>query len=144
MTPTIAPEEFPCPACGFLTFNEPPGSYDICKICGWEDDPVQLAHPRMQGGANRESLYEAQTKVVSKYPLTIQELDGVKRDPQWRLPTEEEAAVRADAPKSGHDYFEATATEEPGYYWRQNGDRKLFEHAMAQVSDAPPDEQDQL
>jgi len=24
------------------------------------------------------------------------------------------------------------------------GDRKLFEQAMAQVSDAPPDEQDQL
>jgi len=115
----MAPEEFPCPACGFLTFDEPPGSYNICKICGWEDDHVQLAHPRMQGGANRESLYEAQTKGLSKYPLVVQEVDGVKRDPQWRLPTDEEADVRASAPTSGYGYFEAAAMGEPDYYWRK-------------------------
>ena len=115
-------EGFPCPACGFLTFDEPPGSYNICTVCGWEDDHVQLAYPRMQGGANRESLYEAQTKVLSRYPLVVQEADGMKRDPQWRLPTHEEAAVRADAPTSGSDYFEAVAVEEPDYYWRKLSD----------------------
>ena len=116
-------ENFPCAACGFLTFDEPPGSYNICRICGWEDDHVQLAHPLMQGGANRESLREAQIKILNKYPLAVREINEVKRDPQWRPPTNEEAAVRADAPANGLSYFEATAAEEPGYYWRKASDQ---------------------
>jgi hypothetical protein len=41
-------------------FDEPPGSYDICSICFWEDDPVQLRHPLLASGANRVSLVAAQ------------------------------------------------------------------------------------
>lgn len=41
-------------------FGEPPGSYDICPICDWEDDPVQLRWPDFAGGANHPSLIEAQ------------------------------------------------------------------------------------
>ena len=41
-------------------FTEPPGSYDICKVCFWEDDNVQLRWPDHAGGANRPSLIEAQ------------------------------------------------------------------------------------
>ena len=77
----------------------------------------------MQGGANRESLCEAQIKVLSKYPLAVQDIDGIKRDPQWRPPTNEESAVRENAPTTGSGYFEATATEEPGYYWRKTSDQ---------------------
>lgn len=33
--------------------------YDICGICGWEDDPVQAANPDFDGGANKMSLNEA-------------------------------------------------------------------------------------
>lgn len=50
----------PCPCCGHLTFDEPPGSYSICAVCFWEDDSVQLRWPMMQGGANRPSLIDAQ------------------------------------------------------------------------------------
>ena len=34
--------EYPCPCCVYLMFGAPPGSYDICKICFWEDDLSQL------------------------------------------------------------------------------------------------------
>lgn len=33
--------------------------YDICSICGWEDDPVQAKNPEFAGGANKMSLNEA-------------------------------------------------------------------------------------
>jgi hypothetical protein len=50
----------PCPCCGHLTFDEPPGSYSICDICFWEDDAVQLRWPTYAGGANKPSLIESQ------------------------------------------------------------------------------------
>ena len=56
---------FPCPACGDLVFDEPPGSYDICGVCGWEDDLVQLRHPCLRGGANQQILWEWQHTVLS-------------------------------------------------------------------------------
>lgn len=34
---------YPCPCCGYLQFGEPPGSYEICAICFWGDDAVQLS-----------------------------------------------------------------------------------------------------
>jgi len=50
-----------CPCCGFRTLgNEPPGSYEICRICGWEDDPIQSGDPDHVGGANSKSLREVQ------------------------------------------------------------------------------------
>jgi hypothetical protein len=51
---------FPCPCCGYLIHDEPPGSYGICPICRWEDDLVQLRRPLYAGGANKPSLIAAQ------------------------------------------------------------------------------------
>ncbi|AEE47593.1 CPCC family cysteine-rich protein [Cellulomonas fimi] len=51
---------YPCPCCGHVTFGEPPGSYEICGVCFWEDDAVQLRWPNYGGGANTPSLIEAQ------------------------------------------------------------------------------------
>ena len=51
---------YPCPCCGFLVLEESLGSYEICRICGWEDDEVQQRWPGYRGGANVESLCEAQ------------------------------------------------------------------------------------
>ncbi len=50
---------YPCPCCGHLVFSEPPGSYDICSICFWEDDLSQLRFPRTTG-ANHVSLIDGQ------------------------------------------------------------------------------------
>jgi hypothetical protein len=42
------------------TFDEvPSGTYLICPVCYWEDDPVQLANPTWVVGANHVSLLEA-------------------------------------------------------------------------------------
>ena len=55
-----SPEKFACPCCGFLTLEEePPGTYDICPVCFWEDDLVQFNNPGHGGGANKVSLFEA-------------------------------------------------------------------------------------
>ncbi|MCZ8400604.1 CPCC family cysteine-rich protein [Achromobacter xylosoxidans] len=48
-----------CPCCGRLTLHEL-DVYEICEICGWEDDPVQSRDPTYSGGANASSLLETQ------------------------------------------------------------------------------------
>ena len=40
------------------TFQSGPGSYEICPVCGWEDDKAQYKDPTLKGGANRLSLKE--------------------------------------------------------------------------------------
>ena len=56
-------ERYACPCCGRLTLpEEPPGTFDICKECGWEDDNVQFDDPDARGGANSESLREARER----------------------------------------------------------------------------------
>ena len=46
-----------------MTLSEaPPGTYEICAICGWEDDPVQFDDPDYRGGANGPSLNEWRNK----------------------------------------------------------------------------------
>lgn len=53
--------KYKCPCCGYYTFtHKPDGSYDICKVCFWEDDPIQLENPTYEGGANKVSLIQAQ------------------------------------------------------------------------------------
>jgi len=52
---TSSPANLPCPACGFRTLTgEGFGSYELCGVCGSEDDGVQLANPACGGGANAE------------------------------------------------------------------------------------------
>jgi len=51
---------FKCPCCGFLTLSEqPPGTFEICPVCHWEDDNVQFNDPEYVGGANKISLSQA-------------------------------------------------------------------------------------
>ncbi len=54
-------QKFACPCCGYKTFTEEAhGTYDICEVCYWEDDPNQFADPDDEDGANRVSLRQAQ------------------------------------------------------------------------------------
>ena len=47
--------EMKCPCCGKTFVTE----YDVCEVCFWENDPIQLRKPDFRGGANQMSLNEA-------------------------------------------------------------------------------------
>ena len=52
---------YACPCCGYKTLEEePPGTFEICEICYWEDDNIQFDEPDYEGGANTVSLKQAQ------------------------------------------------------------------------------------
>jgi hypothetical protein len=60
----------PCPCCRSRTISEP-GTYEICDVCGWEDDPVQSADPDYRGGANKMSLREARNTWIDTNPRNV-------------------------------------------------------------------------
>jgi hypothetical protein len=80
---------FPCPCCGYPTLSEqPPGTFDICEVCGWEDDDLQYRKPSYEGGANGISLRQARANFEA-----IGSSDPSHRD-RLRSPTDEEARNR--------------------------------------------------
>ncbi|NLP29008.1 MAG: hypothetical protein GX370_09680 [Clostridia bacterium] len=84
--------KFACPCCGYKTLmEEPPGTYDICRVCFWEDDAVQYYDPDHKGGANGVSLRQGQKnylkfgackKDLLKYVRSPKE--GEEKDENWR------------------------------------------------------------
>lgn len=60
---------YACPCCGYKTLlQKPPGTYEICHVCHWEDDGVQYYDPDYVGGANQDfSLRIAQKYFLSKF-----------------------------------------------------------------------------
>src|ERR1051325_1133679 len=110
-------QKYPCPACGFLVFDEPAGSYEICPVCDWEDDPVQLTWPGLKGGANAKSLFEHQGVWIQGVPAEVQLNRGYRRDPAWRPLTPLEARPQPGEPSTGRQYFDAVPEGTPPYYW---------------------------
>lgn len=50
--------KYKCPCCHNNTLSEE-REYEICSVCGWEDDPIQFDDPNFRGGANSFNLNEA-------------------------------------------------------------------------------------
>ncbi len=83
---------FACSCCGYKTFtHEPNGSYEICPVCFWEDDPIQLDDPNYEGGANPMSLKQAQQNFIQFGACDIEMLQNVRqpaldeqRDEKWK------------------------------------------------------------
>ena len=90
-------------------FSQPPGSYDICSICFWEDDLSQLRSPRTTG-ANHVSLTDGQKNYRELgacegrlKPHVRKPKDNEAVEPGWRpinLETDE-----VEDPIPGTDYF---------------------------------------
>lgn len=112
---------YPCPVCGYLSFREPPGSYDVCMVCGWEDDALQLEYATtLAGGANATTLVDAQvayataaTRLARKHPAAV---PGFERDPAWR-PIDPRHDRFPDWEDANHE--RAPTNDHRLYYWRE-------------------------
>lgn len=49
-----------CDCCGYMTLDEPRGSYQICPVCFWQDDGYIDKEGYYDTGANHVQLSEAQ------------------------------------------------------------------------------------
>ena len=103
-------------------FGQEPGSDDICPVCFWQDDIVQLRWPDFAGGANRPSLIEAQ----ANYPnfgaaerRLVQHVRGAAAseeiDPAWRSFDPARDAVERRV--SGVDYGMTFVDDRTKYYY---------------------------
>jgi hypothetical protein len=113
----------PCPCCGHLTLDEPPGSYSICAVCFWEDDDVQLRWPTMEGGANRPSLVDAQAAYAEHGAMEDRFVANV-RPPRPDEPVER-GWRRIDLDLDSFEALDDRSAEWPDdvtrlYWWRPN------------------------
>ena len=84
--------KYTCPCCGYKTLSEkPPGTYEICPICFWEDDGVQFNDPDYEVGANRVSLRQAQKNFIRYGVAELKDKSHVRKpskndvkDPNWK------------------------------------------------------------
>ena len=117
--------KYPCPCCGYLVFDESPGSSEICPICFWEDDLSQLRFARSTG-ANHVSLVDAQENFIKEGVSELRFRSNVRaptasdfREPQWRrldLYTD-----TFEEPVDGMDYGNTYPDDTTRlYYWRDN------------------------
>lgn len=102
---------FPCSCCGFLVFDEPPGSYAICPICDWEDDELQLRFPGYPGGANHDSLCVRQSRARSYIPDDANLLKGYRRHAEWRPLRSEECVREPDEREAFIYYWDRSPTD---------------------------------
>jgi hypothetical protein len=109
---------FPCAACGFVVFFSPGGGYEVCPVCDWEDDEIQLRFPGLAVGANQKCLYDHQGDFLSRVPPEITEYGGRSRDLEWRPLKVDERTVPSEGPQSGREYFDSLTGSVP-YYWRR-------------------------
>lgn len=104
---------FPCPCCGFLTYDDGPGDDEFCAVCGWQDDLSQLRFASMGRGANRASLREAQMSFLAgSLPSAAAAYD---REPEWRPLLEQDIEVPVPGLDYGMTYADDLTTY---YYWR--------------------------
>jgi hypothetical protein len=82
--------KYTCPCCGYKTIYSKETFYDLCPVCFWETDPIQLADPHYKGGANRPSLVEAQQNFIlfgacekDVFPYVRMPLADEKKDKKW-------------------------------------------------------------
>ena len=80
---------YTCPSCWYLTrWEENFWTYDICKLCWREDDPVQLSNPLDWWWANLLSLYENQLLFSLSFDDSLKK--DFELDKKWRCLSKDE------------------------------------------------------
>jgi len=102
-----------CPCCGYLVFDSR-GDYEICPICSWEDDLVQIADPWFEGGANTPSLERSQRNFRT-FGAKEERFAACVRDPGWR-PVVESDRNRVTTPRE-IERKRDNGTSIPYEYW---------------------------
>ena len=118
-------DRYTCPCCGYRVFHEEPGSFEICPVCFWEDDALQLKDPLYEGGANRSSLYECQATFAAQRACEQRFAGDVREpraeagellDPEWRrLEDADLQWVRAARDMRSPEYVARVSL----YYWKR-------------------------
>ncbi|MFC1894950.1 CPCC family cysteine-rich protein [Candidatus Dependentiae bacterium] len=80
-------KKYECPCCGYYTLEEePPGTFEICPVCYWEDDNIQYLDHEYEGGANDISLNQARKKykligaISKKYLKSVRSPSSEEKD----------------------------------------------------------------
>jgi hypothetical protein len=114
---------FPCPCCGHLVFDGPPGTLEICRVCFWVDDPAALRYATTAVDPRGVSLVEAQKTYAKVGACEERWVKSVSRprpifakDEDWR-PFDPQRDV------TDNSYDDDGPTEWPEdlqtlYYWR--------------------------
>ena len=77
--------KYECPCCEYYTLDDKPdNTFQICPVCFWEDDGVQLNDLDYEGGANEMSLNQARKNFKELRVIDLQFKEQV------RPPLEEE------------------------------------------------------
>jgi len=111
-----------CPCCGYFVFVGR-GDYEICPICFWEDDFIQLQYPFSDGGANKVSLAVAQINYIQ---FAACEFDMVKHvrsaskdyvhDDRW-FPLWVKPIKWTNETESDQDELSPIVSKESAPYW---------------------------
>lgn len=80
-----------CPCCGYLTLTAAePGSYEVCPVCHWTDDPVQFSDAASESESNPNTLEKARKnfeRLGAVTPSAVEETrdpaPSEQRDPNW-------------------------------------------------------------
>jgi hypothetical protein len=124
--------KYPCPCCGYKVFDREPGSHQVCPICHWEDNLVQLRFPTMPGGANHVSLEDGQQNYAEFGAAERRHQNQVRspfaedqQDPDWRRL--DRSRDNPESPARGVNYADSYPEEDFTvlYYWRENYWRRL-------------------
>ncbi len=117
----------PCPACGYYMFSALNEQSEICQICGWHNDLVDLQEMYRPVGPNHVSLEDAQKNFVQigateprfvneekfiKHPFVRKPTAEDVRDPKWR-PLDR----NKDKPREIGDPFGKKLEELYYWYW---------------------------
>ncbi|WP_317380373.1 DUF6054 family protein [Intestinimonas sp.] len=74
-------ERRPCPCCGNYTLSTPLGSYELCPVCCWTDDPWASERPEEIGDYNAVPLKTARRN-YQMFNACTEELRSQARPPE--------------------------------------------------------------